>query len=223
MAAIKQMKGRKLYIDMDEIEVPEHNFLDKTKKVWDKEPSLKSLDPFNGVSNQRRKFETPEKLQEAVNSYFNSCFGPGYYKGKPILDAEGNQAIIQREPFTVSGLARHLGIGRTTLMDYENFSKAGLIAPEYAEIIVDAKLRIQEYAEKRLYDRDGSSGARFVLEAGFGWITQKEAKELKQNKKRLKIAQEKLKLAQEAAHADQLEDKQFVVNILRAGEDIDNQ
>lgn len=222
MSALKKRSGRTLYIDMDEIKVPDHSFLNQTKNAW-KKKSLRSLEPLKGRKSKPMRFDSPEKLQEAINSYFNSCFGPGYYKGKPILDVNGEPAIVQLEPFTISGLARHLGIGKTTLLDYDVNARIGLIPEEYAEIIQDAKLRIQEYAEKRLYDRDGSSGARFVLEAGFGWITRKEEKELKQNKRRIQVAQERLKLEQEAARAETLEEKQFTVNIIRAGEDSDNQ
>lgn len=224
MSAVKKIVGRVLYIDMDEVKIPKHPFLKEVKEIWDRPKPLRSLDPFKPMRKAKTmRYETPEALQEAVNSYFNKCFGTGYYKGKVILDANGRPATVQTEPFTVSGLARHLGIDRSTLLDYDSLSRAGLIPPEYAEIILDAKLRIQEYAEKRLYDRDGQGGARFVLEAGFGWITAKEAKELKQNKKRIKVAQEKLKLEQEAARAEKLEDKQFTVNIIRAGEDSDDQ
>ena len=220
MSAIKKLSGRTLYIDMDEVKVPEHTFLHEIRNTHKK--ALRTLDPFKTNRGKPMRYDTPEKLQEAINSYFNSCFGPGYYKGKPILDANGEHVIVQTTPFTISGLARHLGINKTTLLDYDVNAKIGLIPREYADIILDAKLRIQEYAEKRLYDRDGSSGARFVLEAGFGWITEKDRKDLKQNKKRIKIAQEKLKLDQEAARAQTLEERQFTVNIVRAGENIDD-
>jgi hypothetical protein len=42
------------------------------------------------------------------------------------------------------------------------------------DIINVAKLRVQEYAESRLYDRDGVRGAMFVLSMNFGWILPKE-------------------------------------------------
>lgn len=221
MSALKKKRGRILYIDMDEIHIPSHTFLNANKKAWLKEQQLKRLDPF-ALSMRQMQYKSPEDLQRHIDDYFNSCFGPLYYKGEPLLDIHGKTVIGQTQPFTLSGLARHLHISTVTLYNYEAHAKAGLIPSEYADVIIDAKLRIQEYAEKRLYDRDGTNGAKFVLEAGFGWMTKREKQELKQNKKRIKAVQDKVKLLKEAAAANKLDDNQFVVNILRAGDDDDN-
>lgn len=220
MSAIKKRIKRILYIDMDEIHIPQSSFLAANKAAWKKRQKLKSLDPF--YQSKRLVYNTPEELQQAVDAYFDSCFGPGYYRGMPILDVHGDPVIMQIQPFTLTGLARHLHISTVTLFKYEAHSKAGLIPPEYAEIILDAKLRIQEYAERRLYDKDGTSGARFVLEAGFGWMTKKEQQELRQSKKRIKLAQDKLLFLREQADAGKLTDNNLVVNIMRAGEGNDD-
>lgn len=220
MSAIKKRIKRILYINMDEIHIPQNSFLAANKAAWKKRQKLKSLDPF--YQSKRLVYNTPEELQQAVDAYFDSCFGPGYYRGMPILDVHGDPVIMQIQPFTLTGLARHLHISTVTLFKYEAHSKAGLIPPEYAEIILDAKLRIQEYAERRLYDKDGTSGARFVLEAGFGWMTKKEQQELRQSKKRIKLAQDKLLFLREQADAGKLTDNNLVVNIMRAGEGNDD-
>lgn len=210
---------------MDEVSSPMSHYLIGARQSWKNMRQarlLKSLDPYQKY-NHKLRYNTPEELQEKVNEYFDSCYGPAYYKGEPIYNpVTGEPVIKQIEPFTISGLARHLGITRMCLCKYDSYSKSGLIPFEYAEIILDAKLRIQDYAEKRLYDKEGSSGARFVLEAGFGWITRTEARELKNNKKRIKVAQDKLKLLQEAAEANKLTDNQLIVNIMRAGEGNDD-
>ena len=91
-----------------------------------------------------------------------------------------------------------------------------MIDPEYGAIIDDAKLRIQEYAEKRLYDRDGSSGARFVLEAGFGWLTERDMRELKQSDARIQLSREKLDFIKKQAEDNKLQDTELTVNIMRA-------
>ena len=207
--------GRIIILDMDAIIVPESEFLSKNRVDWVTGTKSKKLDPFSN-SFLRKRYTDPKELQERVNAYFDSCFGVRYYKGHPMYDIEGEPLIGQIEPFTLSGLARYLGICRNTLKNYELKSKAGLIPPEYYEIIQDARMRVQEYAEKRLYDRDGSTGARFVLEAGFGWMTEKDRKELKQSKERIKVTQEKLQLLKDAAASKTLDDKEFVVSILRA-------
>lgn len=212
-----EKKGRILYLDMDKIHIPQYSFLQANKAAWKKHQVLKSLDPF--YTSKRLRYNSPAELQKAIDDYFKSCFGPLYYHGQPVIDVNGERVIGQTKPFTVTGLARHLHISTVTLYKYEAHSKAGLIPPEYADIVLDAKLRIQEYAEERLYDRDGSSGARFVLEAGFGWMTKKDKMELKQNKKRIKLTQAKLDFVKEQAREGKLDDKELTVNILRAGDD----
>ena len=39
----------------------------------------------------------------------------------------------------------------------------------YADTVTRAKARCEEYAEARLYDRDGANGAKFSLGCNFGW------------------------------------------------------
>lgn len=215
-----KLKGRKLYIDMDAIHVPRLAIRETLIKQWKKKQELKAIDPFfRGFSSLNRKFKTPAELQAKVDGYFQTCWGAKYYNGKPLLDENGEVVKGIIRPYTMSGLARYLNCTVQCLFKYEVNAKAGLIQPEYAEIIADARLRIQEYAEQRLYDREGSSGARFVLETGFGWMTHKEAQELRQTDKRIKQAQEKLEFIKEQAREGKLDDKELTVNILRAGDE----
>ena len=213
-----QKKGRIITFDFTGVEIPEVRFLKLQRTAWRTRQKLKKLDPWSDPF-LKRKYADPEELRKKAEEYFESCFGIKYYKGHPMFDADGEPLRGQVEPYTLSGLARFLGISRGTLRNYELKSKAGLIPPEYYEVIQEARARVEEYAEKRLYDRDGSTGARFVLEAGFGWMTEKDRKELKQSKKRIKVSQEKLKLLKAAAEAKEMDDKEFVVNILRASND----
>lgn len=215
-----ELKNRVLTIDMDAIHIPRYSIQQMVKNRWKQNNELKNLDPFaRYIGGRIKKFKTPEELQAKVDGYFQTCWGARYYNGKPLLDENGNvvQGIIK--PYTVSGLARHLGITVKCLFEYEVHSKIGMIPPEYNDIIQDAKLRIQEYAEQRLYDREGSSGARFVLETGFGWVTKKEAMELKQSDRRIKLARDKLNFVKQQAEEGKLTDKELTVNILRAGND----
>lgn len=213
-----EKNGRTIIFDFTGIEVPEERFLKLNRSGWKARQRLKKLDPWSDPF-LKRKYADPEELRQKVNEYFESCIGVKYYKGHPMFDENGEPLRGQVRPYTLSGLARYLGICRNTLKNYELKSKAGLIPPEYFEIIQDARMRVQQYAEERLYDKDGSTGARFVLEAGFGWMTEKDRKELKQSKKRIKVSQDKLKLLQAAAEAKVMDDKEFVVNILRASDD----
>ena len=66
--------------------------------------------------------------------------------------------------------------------------------PEYADVVLMARQRIEEYAEGQLYTRDGNRGGEFVLRAGFGWQTKGERSLQKISKKKLKMQQSEQKL-----------------------------
>lgn len=73
------------------------------------------------------------------------------------------------KPPTVTGLA--LALGFTTRLSLLNYQAKA----EFMNTITRAKTRIEEYAESRLFDRDGSNGAQFSLRNNFkGWDEKKE-------------------------------------------------
>ena len=111
------------------------------------------------------KYKSAEQMQKVIDEYFETC------KGKPLLDNDGkpvrnkNGCIIydDRKPPTVTGLALALGFtGRQALLNYQ-------AKPAFVDTVTRAKARCEEYAEGRLYDKDGSGGAQFSLKANFGW------------------------------------------------------
>ena len=119
------------------------------------------------------KYKTVEELQAAIDAYFTAC------KGKPLLDEDGTAVtdkygepvIIGAHPPTVTGLALALGFtGRQALLNYQ-------ARPKFMDTITRAKSRCEEYAESRLYDRDGARGAQFSLEHNFRWNTATAAEE----------------------------------------------
>lgn len=85
-----------------------------------------------------REWDSPEQLQEAIDAYFNYCdVNPLIkieYNGK---DAARCEVPIQR-PYTVEGLAIHLGVDRKTLLNYQK--KAGYEA--FFPVITRAKQKI---------------------------------------------------------------------------------
>ena len=108
-------------------------------------------------------FESAEQMQVLIDKYFEDC------DGKILLDDDGNPVrnkygkIIRddRRPYTVTGLALALGFNsRTSLLNYEG-------KEEFVNTIVRAKSRVERYAEERLYDKDGSNGAKFSLANNF--------------------------------------------------------
>lgn len=112
------------------------------------------------------KFDDPDKMRAMIEEYFADCEGEMLMDsdtGKPLLDKWGHPVIVGAHPPTVTGLARALGFKeRKSLLHYQG-------KKDFKDIITDAKLRIEAYAEERLYDRDGANGARFVLEHNFRW------------------------------------------------------
>ena len=83
-------------------------------------------------------------------------------------------------------------------------------------------MRIEEYAETRLYDRDGYNGSKFVLDCAFNWNTRKEiaeidsmiaTKEIKAKELELKIRAQELKEKTLLGEAD--EDSEITINIKR--------
>lgn len=113
------------------------------------------------------KYKNAAELSEAVDRFFEDC------KGHTITDSNGViitykngvPVIIGEHPPTVTGLALALGFKtRQSLLDYQARSD------RFNDIITVAKSRCEEYAERRLYDRDGVNGAKFSLTNNFkGW------------------------------------------------------
>ena len=92
------------------------------------------------------KFETPEILDEKIQSYFKEC------DDKEI-------------PYTITGLAMALDTDRITLINYEE-------KPEFINTIKRAKTKIENAYELRLIDK-GRSGDIFALK-NFDWTDRQE-------------------------------------------------
>ena len=67
-------------------------------------------------------------------------------------------------PLTITGLALALGFNsRQSLLNYQG-------KQEFMDTITRAKAKVEQYAEERLYDKDGANGAKFSLSNNFeGW------------------------------------------------------
>lgn len=110
-------------------------------------------------------YKSAKQMEKAIDKYFEDC------QGKPLLDEEGhvltdkrgNPVLIGARAPTVTGLALALGFNsRQTLLNYQ-------AQKEFVDTITRAKTRCEEYAESRLYTRDGARGAEFSLKYNFGW------------------------------------------------------
>nr|DAP26427.1 MAG TPA: DNA packaging protein gp3 [Caudoviricetes sp.] len=110
-------------------------------------------------------------MQKAIDAYFEKCEGePLIIDGEQQRDKYGVPIFINVKPPTITGLALALGFtGRQALLDYQ-------ARPEFADTVTRAKARCEEYAEMRLYDKDGANGAKFSLGCNFGWREVNETK-----------------------------------------------
>lgn len=118
-----------------------------------------------------RKWKSVSAMQKAIDAYFEKCEGePLIIDGEQKRDKYGVPIFINVKPPTITGLALALGFtGRQALLDYQ-------ARPEFADTVTRAKARCEEYAEMRLYDKDGANGAKFSLGCNFGWREVNETK-----------------------------------------------
>lgn len=117
------------------------------------------------------KYKNVEEMEGKIEQYFKACNGEILKdnKGNPILNKWGKPIVVGAKPPTVTGLAIALGFStRLSLLNYQG-------KPEFMYTITRAKSRVEQYAEERLFDRDGSNGAQFSLRNNFkGWNGQEE-------------------------------------------------
>ena len=111
-------------------------------------------------------YKTPEEMQAKIDAYFEACNGEyiTYDDGSLMTDKHGYPVKTKERPLTITGLALALGFTtRQALLNYEG-------KPEFVDTIKRAKAKVEQYAEERLFDRDGVNGAKFNLSNNFsGW------------------------------------------------------
>lgn len=117
------------------------------------------------------RYKTVEEMQEKIEAYFKDCRGRVLLDddGYAITDKHGKPIIVDERPLTVTGLALALGFNsRQTLLNYQG-------KPEFMDTIMRAKAQVEQYAEERLFDKDGANGAKFSLANNFeGWKEKRE-------------------------------------------------
>ena len=111
-------------------------------------------------------YKTKKELQEKIDAYFEECAGSPLLDGNgvPMVDKRGNPVLVNARPPTITGLALYLGLNsRQALLNYQG-------RKEFNDTITRAKSRVEQYAEERLFDKDGANGAKFSLANNFeGW------------------------------------------------------
>lgn len=180
----------------------------------------------NPTLGQKRNFETPDSLKLKCDEYFATCLGPMLDKNGEIIKGDNGKPILfQKKPFTLSGLALYLGISTEALKRYSKgkFDEIPFDTDDratFAEVLYQARQRIEEYAESRLYDKDGSFGAKFVLDNAFKWTTTKEQAEIKKIKSETKLKREEFEFKKKQAEQGFDDDSGFTINIKRASQSL---
>ena len=112
-------------------------------------------------------------MQKVIDKYFESCESKPLLdkNGNVLTDKHGNPVMIPGPPPTITGLALALGFtNRQSLLNYQE-------KDEFFDTITRAKARVEQYAEERLFDKDGANGAKFSLANNFkGWDNKQEVK-----------------------------------------------
>ena len=166
-------------------------------------------------------FSSPQQLQAEVDQYFESCYGPliDWKKNELVYDKNGEVVKAQVEPFTVAGLAYYIGVPTEVLDkitwgwfdDLEDTTDEDELC---SAILKRAKQRINLYAEKRLYDRDGVVGAKFVLDHHFKMIGQKESAEIEALRKQTEYKMQELEMKKQMLDMGD-EDNSLQITIVR--------
>lgn len=116
-------------------------------------------------------FTSVEEMQEKIDAYFEECEGTvlNNSNGEVLIDKHGDPVIVGKKPLTITGLALALGFNsRQSLLNYEG-------KDEFLDTIKRAKSKVEQYAEERLFDKDGSNGAKFSLANNFkGWAEKQQ-------------------------------------------------
>jgi hypothetical protein len=109
-------------------------------------------------------------MQEKIDAYFASC-EPELLRdgdGTPMLNKNGEPVYVGGRPMTIQGLALALGFtSRQSLLNYK-------AKREFVDTVTRARLRVEQYAAERLFDRDAQRGAQFTLAYGFGYARDTE-------------------------------------------------
>lgn len=110
------------------------------------------------------KFKTRLELVAAIQEYFDYC--DNRVVTMYVKDLGDNVSIANPAPYTMSGLARFLGVDRGTLLSYSK-------KDEFYSTIQAAKAKVEECVETRLLEGKASTGAIFALKNNHGWWADK--------------------------------------------------
>ena len=111
------------------------------------------------------KYTNPEELERVIEEYFDYC--DNRTKKVWIEKTQTEAMISDPAPYTMSGLARALGLSRQGLIEYA-------AKDMFSDAIKEARERVHEDVETRLMEGKAQTGAIFNLKNNFSWKDQAE-------------------------------------------------
>ena len=124
------------------------------------------------MSKERRKvgrpklFTDPEVLKARIDEYFDKC--DSRVKQKFVAKTGEVVEVRDPEPYTMSGLAYHLGMDRKSLINYSRDDA-------FFHTIKEARARVERDVEMRMNDKDQfTPGLIFNAKVNFGWQDKSE-------------------------------------------------
>lgn len=113
------------------------------------------------------KYKTVAELQALIDEYFESCwepkmdmFGNVIYKKDKRGRKTDEIVMVQRVPYTITGLAESIGMTRQMLLEYQ-------LKDKFGDTIKRAKGKCQRYAEESLFVGKNPTGAIFNLKNNY--------------------------------------------------------
>ncbi len=105
--------------------------------------------------------KTAQEMEKRIKLYFNSRLSPLVDKnGDAVKDASGKAQMKTVLPYTLTGLALALGLeSRDELYSFKD--------EKMQRLVKMAILRIEEYAEERLFSKEAFSGVKLFLSVNF--------------------------------------------------------
>ena len=115
----------------------------------------------SGEMNYKRAPKNLNEIKKRVEEYFRSRLAPVMDKNGNVLTDEKGEIIKKVSlPYTVTGLALAVGVeSREELFKFED--------PEINRFLKMSVMRVEEYAEERLFSKEAFSGVKLFLAVNF--------------------------------------------------------
>ncbi len=109
----------------------------------------------------KKKASTLNELKKRVDGYFESRLSPVTDKnGIPVTDENGKIIKKISLPYTLTGLALAVGCeSRDELFSFDD--------PEMNRYMKMSVMKVEEYAEERLFNKEAFSGVKLFLAVNF--------------------------------------------------------